>query len=73
MTLETYRLTRLWHQFIRPHTDPTLTEKLAERLEAEGFITRLQDRYAETPKMRAHKHRKELFKIVSEVLNAPFE
>lgn len=71
----TFRLDRLYHQFLKPKLIPLekLTE-LVEGLYQAGFIDLMPNgpdspdqRYSETEKLTGREHRDELFKIVSKL------
>ena len=74
--IQTYRLDRLYHMFLKPKDVPIeqLGEFVARMYEA-GFIEVFQsreipdgERYAETEKLTSRQHRDELFSIIQRMV-----
>lgn len=62
----TFKLARLYHKYLSNTKlgDSFSVESLADRLEALGFIVRLQDRYSETELFKPYKAREALNKLL---------
>jgi len=61
----TFRLDKLYHQFLKPKGVNLLyLDVLATQLHLQGFIQITGDRYTETEKLTSRQHRDELFKII---------